>query len=110
VVHAAVSCAQACTVCAESCRAGIAYGEPAECVAINLCCAEICTLTAHVLNRRTVADERLEAAVLAACVVVCDACGRRCEEHADAHEPCRVCAEACRWCELVCRELLDAMS
>jgi len=32
-----------------------------------------------------------------------------CEQHAGHHEHCRVCAHACRRCELACRDLLAAM-
>ena len=37
------------------------------------------------------------------------ACGDECEQHAQMHEHCRVCAEACRRCERACADLLATL-
>nr|WP_225804011.1 hypothetical protein [Streptomyces sp. NK15101] len=37
------------------------------------------------------------------------ACGDECASHADMHEHCRLCAEACRAREAACNELMAAL-
>jgi hypothetical protein len=109
-VKAAVTCAQACTACAAACLAEPAIGELVDCVGITVACAEICTSTARVLTRCTAPDKDLDVALVKACIAACRAGARLCGAHADEHEHCRVCAESCHRCELVCGELLDALS
>ncbi len=36
--------------------------------------------------------------------------GDECEKHAQMHEHCRVCAEACRRCESACADLFAALA
>lgn len=101
-------CAQTCTSCADAC-----LGEPtvqtlAQCIRLNLDCADICSATGSIASRRTGSNEPIIRRVLAACEEACRACGEECERHADMHEHCRICADACLRCEEACREALAA--
>ena len=78
---------------------------------IRLCqdCADVCTAAAGVISRQAEYDANVIKPLLEACAAVCKNCGDECERHAQMHQHCRVCAEACRRCEHVCRELLNAI-
>jgi hypothetical protein len=62
-----------------------------------------------VLSRHTGYDANISRTLLEACAQACRSCGDECVRHAEAHEHCRICAEACRECERACRELLTSM-
>ncbi|MGW7455902.1 four-helix bundle copper-binding protein [Streptomyces sp. NPDC054787] len=97
-IEECIVCAQACTACADACLSEGMVGDLAKCIRTDMDCADICTATAAVLSRHTGYDANVTAAILRACAMVCKACGE-CARHADLHEHCRVCAEACRSCE-----------
>jgi hypothetical protein len=59
----------------------------------------VCTAAGRVINRQTEYDANVTRSTLEACRVACGACGDECERHAEMHEHCRICAEACRSCE-----------
>ena len=40
---------------------------------------------------------------LAHCIEACRACAHDCEQHANTHRHCRICAETCRDCERASR-------
>ncbi len=110
VVDAAVTCAQACTACADACLAEEMVADLRRCIRSDLDCADVCAATAEVLSRRTERDAGVTRALLQACIAACRACGDECEQHAGHHEHCRICAEACRACEAACRDLLVAIA
>ncbi len=70
---------------------------------------DICGTTGRALSRHTGYDANLTRAFLEACATTCKACGDECGSHADMHEHCRVCAEACRRSEQACRDLIDSL-
>jgi len=105
-----VDCAQTCTACADACLSEDGVANLVKCVRICLDCADICDATGRVLSRHTGYDANLTRATLQACVTVCRSCADECERHAQMHEHCRVCAQACRRCELACQELLSSLS
>jgi hypothetical protein len=84
--------------------------ELAKCIRTNLDCADICTATARVLSRHTGYDANISRTLLEACTMACRSCADECALHADVHEHCRICAEACRTGEQACRDLLAAMT
>lgn len=49
------------------------------------------------------------AETLQSCATVCKACGGECERHAEMHDHCRVCAEACRRCEEARNDLIISL-
>ncbi|GAA1803857.1 four-helix bundle copper-binding protein [Luedemannella flava] len=109
-IDALVACSQACTACADACLSEDMVADLTKCVRTNLDCADICGVAARVLSRHTGYDANISRSLLEACVVACRSCGDECASHAGMHEHCRICADACRECERVCRGLLAAMS
>jgi hypothetical protein len=106
VVESLVTCAHACTACADACLSEDAVADLRACIRLNLDCADSCSTTARILSRHTGYDANVTRAHLQACIAACRSCGDECERHAGMHEHCRVCAEACRACEEACRELM----
>ena len=95
-IDACFECAQACTACADACLSEEMVAELTKCIRTNLDCADICEPPDRVLSRHTGYDANLTRAVLQACQTACRAVRHECERHADMHEHCRICAEACR--------------
>jgi hypothetical protein len=106
-IEACFECAQVCTACAEACVAEDMVAELRQCIRTNLDCADVCAATGSVLVRRGGADISISAALLEACRIACQTCGRECQRHAGMHEHCRVCAEVCHRCEVACARLLS---
>ncbi|SNS94827.1 hypothetical protein SAMN05421812_102472 [Asanoa hainanensis] len=102
-------CAEACTACADACLSEPDVAELVRCIRTNLDCADVCATTARVLSRHTGYDATIGRAMLQACVIACSACAQECGLHAEMHEHCGICADACRACEQACRDLLAAM-
>jgi hypothetical protein len=109
VIDTLVSCAQACTACADACLGEEMVADLTTCIRGDLDCADVCDTTARVLSRQTGSDANVNRTLLTACIAACVACGDECERHAGMHEHCRICAEACRACEAACGELLAAV-
>lgn len=108
-IDALVACAQACTACADACLSEDSVAELRACIRSDLDCADVCETTARVLSRQTAYDADVTRAVLEACIQVCRTCGNECASHAEHHEHCRICADACRECEQACSQLLAAI-
>jgi hypothetical protein len=106
VVETLVTCAQACTACADACLSEEMVAELRRCIRLDLDCADSCGTTVRILSRHTGYDANVTRAHLQACIAACRACAEECEQHAGMHEHCRICAETCRACEEACRELL----
>ncbi|GAB7039120.1 four-helix bundle copper-binding protein [Catenuloplanes niger JCM 9533] len=109
-IDALIACAEACTACADACLSEDGVAELTTCIRTNLDCADVCGATARVLSRHTGYDANITRDLLEACVTVCRACGDECGSHAGMHEHCRICADACRACELACRDLLTTLN
>lgn len=109
-IKALLDCAQACTACADACLNVPEVAELATCVARCLDCADLCGATWRIASRQTGSEARLLRAGLEACVAACQLCAAECADHAQHHEPCRVCAEACRRAERACGELLHQLA
>jgi hypothetical protein len=106
-IEACFDCAQVCTACADACLAEEMVVDLVHCIRTDLDCATICATTGTILSRRTGSDASITEAVLEACRIACRVCGNDCASHADMHEHCRICAEACRRCEAACAVLLS---
>ncbi|WP_343994899.1 four-helix bundle copper-binding protein, partial [Terrabacter terrae] len=98
-LQACFECAQTCTACADACLSEDMVAELTKCIRTDLDCADVCLATGNVLSRHTGYDANVTRAVLEACATVCKACADECEQHAEMHGHCRICAEACRRCE-----------
>ncbi|MEZ4523934.1 MAG: four-helix bundle copper-binding protein [Thermomicrobiales bacterium] len=108
-VDSMLNCAALCASCADACLAEENPAELRDCIQSDLACADICATTAKVIARQTAPNWKIVKAQVQACLVACQECGGECEKHADHHEHCRICAEACHSCEMSCQELLDAL-
>ena len=98
-----------CTACADACLAEDAVADLRNCIRTNLDCADVCVATASVLSRRTGSNLTVVTELLKACRTACATCAEDCEAHADMHEHCKLCADACRRCEKACSDLLSAI-
>jgi hypothetical protein len=108
-IDALNDCAQACTGDADDDLSEPDVAEMVKCIRLCLDCADVCAATARVISRQTAYDANVTNPLVEACIVICKACADECDGHAQMHAHCRVCAEACRRCETVCREFLNAI-
>jgi Domain of Unknown Function (DUF326) len=81
-----------------------------ECIRLCLDCADVCGTAASVITRLKAFDSAAVRPLPDGCATICNIRGDECERHADLHEHCRLCAEACQRCEWACRELLVALT
>ena len=108
-IEACFDCAQSCTACADAC---ISEGDTqmlACCIRFCLDRTDVCDATGKIMSRQTAFEAHMARAALEACTRACRICGDECEQHADHHEHCRVCAEVCRHCESACNNALSAV-
>ena len=105
------TCVTTCTACADACLAESQHlSHLRRCIRTDLDCADVCAATLRVLTRQTETPGDLVHAQLHACVLACAVCADECEKHAEHHDHCRVCAEACRHCQERCNFLLGEIS
>lgn len=108
-IDALNDCAQACTACADGDLSEHNVADLVKCIRLCLDCADVCIATVAVTSRQTEYDAQAAKPLLEACAAICKSSGDECQRHAQMHEHCRICAEACRRGEQACRELLMAM-
>jgi hypothetical protein len=109
-IESLVECANTCTQCADACLSESDATALAKCIRLNLDCADICTTTSRVVSRQTEYDANVTRSLLDACVAACHSCGNECDGHREHMQHCAICADSCRHCEQVCRELVAAMA
>ena len=109
-IDALSACAQACIADVDADLSEQDLPEMVMCIRLCLDCTDVCTATIAVISRAATYDDSVAKPLLEACVAICKTCGDECERHAQMHEHCRVCAEACRSAEQACQDLLDALS
>ena len=108
-IEACFDCAQACSACADACLGEEQAQTLARCIRLNLNCADVCDATGRVLSRQATFEPEMVHPALEATIQAVRLCGDECDQHAEHHEHCKVCAEACRRCENSCNELLQAL-
>jgi hypothetical protein len=108
-IDACFDCDQTCTACADACLGEGDFQMLARCIRLDLDCAEICSATGRILSRQTATDSQMLRVSLEACAQACRLCGEECQQHAEHHEHCRICAEVCHRCESACNNLLSAL-
>jgi hypothetical protein len=79
-------------------------GELAQCIRLNLDCADVCYAVATVASRRTGSNQSVIKRILEACAEACRICAEECAKHAGKHAHCQICTDACRACERACQE------
>ena len=70
-IDALLTCAQACTACADACLAEDDVAAMVKCIRTNLDCADICETTMRVLSRQTEYDANITRAQREACAQAC---------------------------------------
>lgn len=108
-IDALVECAAVCTMCADACLGENEVEPMRDCIRRDLDCADVCAATARIASRTTATDRDLVLDVLGTCIRFCGACRTACEQHAEHHDHCRVCAETCARCEEACKALIAAL-
>lgn len=105
-----LTCAQACTACADACLGEDEVDRLRRCITTDLGCADLCSTTARILSRHTDAHPAVTRIVLEACIAACRECAEECESHADHHDHCKVCGEVCRRAVAACHAVLDDLA
>jgi len=101
LIQALTECAAACNHCASACLDQEDVEMMAECIKLDIDCAEICSLLAAFIARNSdYANDLLEP-----CITICNACAGECAQHKNDH--CKSCAEACRKCAVECEHALQ---
>ncbi len=100
LIDALNNCAAVCNHCISACLEEDDVKMLADCLKLNIDCAEICSLIPGFLARGSVHAKHL----LPECADICNACAEECEKHTHM-EHCKECAEACRACADACMQL-----
>lgn len=108
-IAACRTCVETCIACADACLAEEDLTDLRRCIRLDLDCVEICGAAANVLSRPRADEAWAVRSIVEAARDVSERCGAECGKHADHHDHCRVCADACRRCEQACAELLAAL-
>ena len=108
-IQACFDCEQSCTACADACIGEGDVQMLARCIRLCLDCADVCDATGKIMSRQTAFEAQRARAALEACTRACRICRDECEQHADYHEHCRVCAAVCRHCKSACNNALSAV-
>lgn len=98
-IEACNACALACNHCAASCLHETDVKMMARCIALDMDCAQICSLAAAAMAR---GSDRAKA-ICTLCADICQSCGDECANHEMAH--CQECAKACHQCAQECRKM-----
>lgn len=98
-IEACNECAVVCDHCAVSCLQEQDPNSMADCIRLDMDCAEICRTTTAFMSR----GSTLAAQVCQMCAEVCSACADECARFSMDH--CQQCAQACRRCADECRRM-----
>ncbi|HEY0029879.1 MAG TPA: four-helix bundle copper-binding protein [Bacteroidia bacterium] len=91
-------CAAQCNHCYDACQMEKDKEELKRCMVLDLDCADICRLTAQVLERNSETADLF----LKFCAEICEKCAEECDKHSQL-EHCKKCAEACHRCAEMCQ-------
>jgi hypothetical protein len=108
-IEACRECSVVCTSCADACLGENDIQMLVGCIRLDLDCADICETTAKILMRQTETNVQLLRSQLETTVIASRNCAEECEQHAEMHRHCRICASACRSCEQACQQLLTSL-
>lgn len=101
-IDACNSCADACDMCAAACLKEPNVTALANCVALDMDCAQICRVGASYMARLSPRAREL----CRQCAEICHECATECARHQMDH--CQKCAEACRSCAVQCQQMAGA--
>lgn len=89
-------CAAACNNCSTACLDEKDPKMMANCIKLDMDCAQICEVTAAFISRGSAHAKHL----MKECAEICKQCADECSKH--DHDHCRICAEACKKCAEAC--------
>lgn len=92
-------CVAACNCCASACLKEDDVKMMAQCISLDIDCAEVCRTTSILLARDSIHGKH----ILKECIEICEACADECAKH--KHDHCKACAEACRECAEACKAM-----
>ncbi len=95
-------CVAACHNCSTACLDEKEVSMMANCIKLDMDCAQICELTAAFFSRGS--NHTIH--VMKECAEICTKCAEECGKHANM-EHCKICAEACRKCAKACMNYAD---
>lgn len=104
LIESLEKCVTACNHCAASCLDEENVKAMADCIKLDLDCADVCQMTLKLLVR----DNTSAITIVQFCSDICAECASECEKH--EHDHCQQCAEACRNCEEKCKTYLDRVA
>ena len=89
-------CALKCEACATACLQESEAHRMARCIELNRDCADICLLTARLLQRNSPVAHH----IMVTCAEMCQMCADECRKH--EHDHCIACADSCEQCAAAC--------
>jgi hypothetical protein len=98
-----LNCAIICEMCKTACLSEKEVTMMKGCIALDIDCADICILTARLLQRNSPVGHHL----LTSCEEICRLCAEECKKH-NHIQHCKECADACQKCADACKEHLIA--
>ena len=98
-IDACNACAAACDHCSVACLSEPDVKHMADCIRLDMDCAQICRLAAGSMAR----GSACVTSICRLCAEVCDACAQECGQHEAEH--CQRCAQRCRQCAEECRKM-----
>lgn len=108
-VKACYACSESCTLCADACLGEKEIEMLRRCIRLNLDCAAICEVTGQLVARQTEAVTEVLRKQVESCITACRVCREECQQHANEHGHCRLCAQSCQACEKACIDLLGVL-
>jgi hypothetical protein len=102
---ACLDCAAVCSACADACLAERDVAELVRCIRTCLDASDLCIATARMLSRQAELSRELMSSQLDVCRIACLTASQECLLHAEEHEHCRICADACLHCDIACGRL-----
>ena len=89
-------CVAACNYCSTACLEEADPKMMANCIKLDMDCAQICELTAAFISRGSAHADHIKKE----CAEICKKCAEECGKHNNEH--CKACAEACKKCAEAC--------
>jgi len=105
-IEACSAAAMAATMCADADQGD---GMDSAC-STCMNCADVATTMMRMMLRPNGYDEMVMSTMLAATIAMGQACAEECRMHADMHEHCRICAQACDAMVSSCEKLMATMT
>lgn len=101
IIDSLIDCVRACETCTDACLNEDNVKMVADCIKLNIDCADTCSLGIRLLSRNSGISE----SIISMCADICAKCAEECETH--DHDHCKKSAEICRNCEDICKTYLD---